>query len=123
MKEERESRKNQDLKDRTKQFALGVIRLYSSLPKTSIAQTIGNQLLRSGTSVGANYREGCRARSNAEFTSKINISLQELEETVYWLELLSESKIIDRTSIEQIQDEANQLIAIFITIIKKVREQ
>ncbi len=81
----------QDLKKRTKKFALRIIRLYSSLPKSTEAQVIGKQVLRSGTSVGAHYREACRSRSNAEFISKIEGGLQELEETIYWLELLIES--------------------------------
>ncbi len=87
--------KPQDLKIRTKEFALSIIRLYSSLPKTTEAQVMGKQLLRSVTSVGAHYREGSRARSNAEFISKIEGGLQELEETMYWLELLEETILKD----------------------------
>ena len=82
------------LRDRTKQFALRVIRLYSSLPKETIAQTIGKQVLRSGTSVAANFREASRARSDAEFISKLGIVEQELDETSLWLELLVESRIV-----------------------------
>jgi four helix bundle protein len=78
-----------DLKTRTKQLALRTIRLYSALPTTTVAQVLGKQLLRSGTSVGAHYRESVRARSNAEFISKLEGGLQELEETGYWLELPS----------------------------------
>jgi four helix bundle protein len=81
-----------DLKTRTKQFALRIIRLYKALPNTVEAQVIGKQVLRSGTSVGAQYREATRARSDAEFISKIESGLQELEETIYWLELLVESQ-------------------------------
>jgi len=77
-----------DLKLRTKQFALRIIKLFSSLPKTAVAQVIGKQVLRSGTSVGAQYREACRSRSNSEFISKMTSSLQELDETTYWLDLL-----------------------------------
>ena len=80
---------NNDLRKRTKDFALRIIKLYVSLPRVAVAQTLGKQLLRSGTSVGANYREACRARSNAEFVSKLGESLKELEETSYWLELLA----------------------------------
>ncbi|MDQ3753159.1 MAG: four helix bundle protein [Acidobacteriota bacterium] len=83
-----------DLRVRTKSFALRVIRLYASLPKTTEAQVIGKQVLRSGTSVGAHYREARRARSTAEFISKVEGGLQELEETVYWLELLADSGIV-----------------------------
>ena len=79
---------NEDLKDRTKRFALEVIRLSGSLPKTTEAQVIGKQVLRSGTSVGAHYREAQRAKSDADFISKIEGGLQELDETAYWLELL-----------------------------------
>ncbi len=78
--------KSTDLKERTKQFALKVIKLYSSSPKTSEIQIIGTQLLRSGTSVGANYREGCRARSRQEFIAKLGQCQQELEESIYWME-------------------------------------
>ncbi|HEY0049727.1 MAG TPA: four helix bundle protein [Pyrinomonadaceae bacterium] len=82
---------NTDLKTRTKSFALRIIKLYKALPNTVEAQIIGKQILRSGTSAGAQYREGTRARSNAEFISKIESALQELEETAYWLELLIEA--------------------------------
>ena len=82
-----------DLESRTKQFSLRIIRLYSSLPKSAVAQVIGRQLLRSGTSVGAHYRESRRSRSTSEFISKLEVGLQELEETKYWMELLHESKI------------------------------
>ncbi|MBI5407743.1 MAG: four helix bundle protein [Nitrospirae bacterium] len=123
MKAEGRKQNYKDLKDRTKQFALRIIRLCLSLPKTNVAQVIGNQLLRSGTSVGANYRESCRARSNAEFVSKINIALQELEETAYWLELLVDSKITNPDLLNQIQNEVDELISIFISIVKKVSRE
>lgn len=84
----------QDLRERTKAFALRVIRLYAALPKTTEAQVIGKQVLRSGTSVGAHYREAQRAKSDADFISKIEGGLQEAEETAYWLELLGESGIL-----------------------------
>jgi four helix bundle protein len=95
-----------DLRERTKQFALRIIRLYASLPATGAAQTIGRQVLRSGTSVGAHYREACRARSTAEFVSKIEGGLQELEETSYWLELLAESKLIAARRLGDLRNEA-----------------
>jgi len=82
------------LRERTKAFALRVIRLYAALPKTTEAQVIGKQVLRSGTSVGAHYREAQRAKSDADFISKIEGGLQEAEETAYWLELLGESGIL-----------------------------
>lgn len=74
---------NKDLRVRTKSFALGIIKLFTSLPKTNEAQVLGKQVLRSGTSVGAHYREACRARSTPEFISKVEGGLQELEETIY----------------------------------------
>ena len=82
------------MKTRTKQYALRIIRLFASLAKDSVSQVLGHQLLRSGTSIGAQYREACRARSVAEFVSKMESALQELEETAYWLEQLVDSKIV-----------------------------
>lgn len=108
-----------DLRDRTKAFALRVIRLYSSLAKSTVAQVIGKQLLRSGTSVGANYREAYRARSTAEFVAKCGVSLQELDETSYWLELLVEAEIVPNEKLTSLLDETNQLLAIFTSIVKK----
>src|SRR5579864_5510832 len=104
---------NEDLRSRTKHFALRIIKLYVSLPKVAVAQTLGKQLLRSGTSVGANYREDRRARSNAEFVSKLGDSLKELEETGYWPELLGDSEIIRPQRLSLLVNETSQLIAIF----------
>jgi four helix bundle protein len=87
-----------DLRTRTKQFALRIIRLYGALPSGNVAQVLGKQLLRSGTSVGAHYREGCRARSTAEFVSKLEVGLQELDESAYWLELLVKVRSSQRTN-------------------------
>ena len=112
---------NRGLRDRTKQFALRIIKLYVSLPKVAVAQTLGKQLLRSGTSVGANYREGCRARSNAEFISKLGEVLKELEETSHWLELLEDSEIVRSQRLALLMDETCQLTAIFTSISKKLR--
>lgn len=112
-----------DLKTRTKEFALRIIRLYVALPKTTEAQVIGKQLLRSGTSVGAHYREGCRARSDAEFISKIEGGLKELEESCYWMELLIEGAIINESKVADLMDETNQLTAIFITCAKKTKSR
>src|SRR5712691_3570132 len=89
-----DDQKNQDLKARTREFALRIIRLYTSLPKTTEAQVMGKQALRSGTSVGAHYREACRAKSNADFINKIEGALQELDETLYWLEMIAESGVV-----------------------------
>ncbi len=123
MNKENNIKEQKDLKKRTKEFALQIIHLYLSLPKSNVAQVIGKQLLRSGTSVGANYREASRARSNAEFISKLNISLQELEETSYWLELLDESGISLSKYLTRISAEVNELISILVSIIKKVSKK
>ncbi len=104
-----------DLGKRTKEFALRVIRRFSALPKTTAAQVLGKQVLRSGTSVGANYREAYRARSKPEFISKLGDCLKELDETGYWLELLSESGAIAPAKLSALLDECHQLIAIFTT--------
>lgn len=111
-----------DLKMRTKDFALRVIKLYVALPKTTEAQVLGKQILRSGTSVGAHYREGCRAKSDADFISKMEGALQELDETSYWLELLSESKIFSLEKLNPLQMEAEELIKIFVTVVKNVKQ-
>ena len=110
----------EDLRGRTKQYALRIIRLYSSLPPTQVAQLLGKQLLRSGTSSGAHYREACRARSDAEFLSKIRLALQELDETAYWLELLVEANITPATRVKALQRETDELSSIFVAIAKKV---
>ena len=119
--EYRMKNEKQDLRKRTKNYALRVIKLYSGLRRLAVAQTLGNQLLRSGTSVGANYREACRARSNAEFVAKLGDSLKELEETSYWLELLGDSGTIRAQRLALLIDETSQLIAIIASIAKKVR--
>jgi four helix bundle protein len=110
-----------DLSKRTKGFALRIIKLLTALPRSSEAQVIGRQLLRSGTSVGANYREALRARSKSEYAAKMNIGLQELEETLYWLELLDEGHIWNGTETKALQVETGELSAIFVTLIKKAR--
>src|SRR5579862_9458687 len=97
-----------DLKTRTKQYALKVIRLYVSLPKATEAQILGKQMLRSGTAVGAHYREAQRAKSHADLISKLEGALQELEESGYWLELLVESAIVTQTRVAELLDETNQ---------------
>ena len=112
-----------DLRDRTKRFALRIIRLLPILPKTIEARIIGKQLLRSGTSVGANYREAFRGRSRAEFIAKCGDCLRELEETDYWLELLLDADIASNDKLSAIHRECRELIAIFVTIVKRSREQ
>jgi four helix bundle protein len=113
-----------DLLPRTKMFARRIIRLYGSLSKTDmVAQVLGKQVLRSGTSVGANYREANRARSKAEFISKMGDCLKEADETLYWLELLLDEKIVPAKKLSALVSESGELVAIFITILKKARGQ
>ena len=110
-----------DLRVRTKQFALRVIRLFSALPRRAEADVIGRQLLRSGTSVGANFREAHRASSDAEFVSKVGDCLKELDETCYWLELQIDAEIVAEDRLSPLLEECNQLIAVMTTIAKKVK--
>src|SRR5437762_14374814 len=109
-------------KERTKRFALNIIRAFSMIPKTTEAQVLGKQLLRSGTSVVANYREAYRGRSKAEFIAKCGDSLRELEETAYWLELLVDGKIIPAEKLSALRQECDELIAIFVTILKRSKQ-
>jgi four helix bundle protein len=108
---------------RTKAFALRIIRLYSALPKTTEAQVIGKQVLRSGTSIGAHYREARRAKSDADFISRMEGGLQELDETAYWLELLNEADIVKPERLKPLLKEVEELIAIFVTMVKKVKNK
>jgi len=110
-----------DLKDRTKNFALRIIRMYSSLPKSTEARILGKQVLRSGTSVGANYREASQGRSKAEFIAKMGDCLKELEETTYWFELLIDGNILPENKLSDLLQESKELTAIFVTIIKKTK--
>ena len=110
---------DKDLRDRTKKFALKIIRLVASLTRTREADIIGRQLLKAGTSVGANYREANRARSKAEFRAKIGIVEQEADQSLYWLELLKQSRISKGELLEELLIEADELVAIFTTIGKK----
>ena len=111
-----------DLRERTKLFALRVIRLFAALPKTTEAQVLGKQVLRSATSVGANYREAYRGRSRAEFISKSGDCLREVEETSYWFELLVEGGIIAEAKLAELRQECDELTAIFVAIINKAKE-
>jgi four helix bundle protein len=117
-----ETERPEDLKLRTKQYALRFIRLYSALPKQTVAQVLGKQLLRSGTSVGAHYREAFRAKSRPDFISKMEGALQELDETQYWLELLVEAGTLPPNRLQPLLDETNELIAIFVTIVKRTKD-
>ena len=111
------------LAQRTKAFALDMVRLYSRLPKTTAAQVLGKQALRSGTSVGAQYREATRARSSAEFVSKIESALQELEETTYWLELLVEAGIASHEQTRPSLLEAHELMAMLASSAKTAKKR
>ena len=111
------------LRARTKGFALRIIRLYAMLPRSAEGQVIGRQLLRSGTSVGAHYREAYRSRSDAEFISKIEGGLQELEETSYWLELLAESNTGPPEEVADLLREANQLTAMLVASVRTVKRR
>ena len=110
-----------ELKNRTKEFALRIIRLTESLPKTTTASVIGKQLLRSGTSVGANYRSACRGRSKADFAAKLGIVLEEVDECGYWMELLIDSGIVSEEKINLLYKEADELTAIFTSSIKTAK--
>jgi four helix bundle protein len=105
--------KSQELKNRTKQFAIRIVKLFRLLPRTEEARVIGRQLLRSGTSVAANYRAVCRARSRAEFIAKIGVVVEEADETVLWLELLVDLDIVAPKRMTGLLAEANELLAIF----------
>src|SRR5438128_9462960 len=102
----------QDLKNRTKQFALRVMRLVDALPNTPKGRAIASQLVRSGTSVAANYRAACRGRSRAEFIAKIGVAEEEADETTLWLELIIEDKLLPERNIRPLHEEANELVAI-----------
>jgi len=101
-----------ELKTRMKRFALRILRLVKALPKTPEGRAVANQLVRCGTSVGANYRSACRARSKAEFMSRLGIVEEEADECAYWLELLAEGGIMKPDRLEPLLDEANQIVAI-----------
>ncbi|MBC8116412.1 MAG: four helix bundle protein [Candidatus Saccharimonas sp.] len=101
-----------ELKQRTKQFALRVMKVVGALPENSVGRAIGNQLIRSGTSVGANYRSACRGRSKAEFVAKLGVVVEEADESVFWLELIIDGKLLTKQRIEPLLQEANELTAI-----------
>src|SRR3990172_1095465 len=112
-----------DLRERTTNYALRIVRLYSSLPKTTVAQTLGKQALRSGTSVGAQFRESQRAKSDAEFINKLEGCLQEADESAYWLELLVKSDIVPADKLESLRKETDEIIAILVTIVTKIKKR
>jgi len=111
-----------DMKKRTKEFAKRIIRLCRALPDNREGHLIGNQIFRSGTSVGANYRAACRARSTAEFISKLSIVEEEADETLFWLELIVEMDILDETKVKPLMQENNEIIAIIVSTIKTAKK-
>jgi len=117
-----ESMTQEEMKARTKKFALRVIRLVESLPNTKTANVIGNQLLRSGTSVGANYRAACRAKSTADFISKLSIVEEENDESIYWMELLIESETVKENLLQNLMKEADEILSIIVSSIKTSKE-
>ncbi len=114
---------SEELKKRTKNFSLRILKLYEELCKTKKGEIIGNQLLRAGTSVGANYRAVCRAKSNADFIYKIQIVEEEADESVFWLEVISEAKIIKATRLSDLLKEAKELTAIFTQSAKTAKKR
>ena len=111
----------EELQGRTRRFALRIIKLYRSLPKTDEARILGKQVLRSGTSIGANYRAACRARSRAEFVAKLGIVLEEADETAFWLELMQDAEIFPEGKLRQIVQEAKELVSIFVTSVRTAK--
>jgi four helix bundle protein len=114
---------NLDLKIRTVDFSLRILRLGAQLPRDRMHSVIARQLVAAGTSPGAHFREAIRARSKAEYVSKMNGGLQELEETLYWLEIVEGAKLFTPKKLAPLKDETNQLIAIFVSLIRKWRSK
>lgn len=110
-------------RDRTKRFVVDTIKLYRSLPKTEEARIIGKQLLRSSSSVGANYRAACRARSQAEFHSKISIVIEEADESIFWMEILVDSEIINKQDVAFLMNEGNEILKVTSSARKTVSDK
>jgi four helix bundle protein len=113
----------EQFKRRTKDLALRVMKLINSLPQTTTAQVIGKQLLRSGTSVGANYRAACRAKSTADILHKLAIVEEEADETLYWLELLIEGEIVPESKLKNLITETNEITAMIVSSIKTLKNR
>jgi four helix bundle protein len=111
----------EQFKARTRQLALEIIQLVDSLPRSRTADVIGRQLLRSGTSIGANYRAACRGKSKADVISKLAIVEEEADESIYWLELLVESKIVEPSLVDSLFRETNEIVAMVVASIKTLR--
>lgn len=114
---------NKDLKERTKEFSVKILKFIELISVSTSSKVIIFQLVKSATSVSANYRAACRARSDKEFVSKMNIVLEESDETLFWLELIAEMKWVNQEKIEPLVKESNELTAIFVTILKKVNSR
>ena len=110
-------------RERTKRFVVDTIELYRSLPKTEEARIIGKQLLRLASSVGANYRAACRARSQAEFHSKISIVIEEADESLFWMEILVDTNIISKTNIEKLMTEGNEIVKVTSSARKTITDK
>lgn len=112
-----------ELRNRTKRFALGIVKLVGALPNDRTGDVLGRQLLKSGTSVGANYREALRASSRKHFLSIVQVSLREADETLYWLEILAESKIIKPSRFSALTEECDELVAILTATVKSTKQR
>jgi four helix bundle protein len=113
----------QEFKNKTKNIALRIIRLVESLPNTNSAQIIGKQLLRSATSVGANYRAACRAKSTADLINKLSIVEEESDESLYWLELLEDSNLVKETKLSELKKDMNEIVSMIVASIKTLRSK
>ncbi|SRR5215203_7090678 len=113
----------EEMKARTKLFALRILKLVQSLPPNLFTEVIGKQLLRSGTSVGANYRVSCRAKSTADFINKLSLVEEETDESIYWMELLVEGKIVKENLLKNLMDEGHQILSIVVSSIKSSKEK
>jgi len=113
----------EELKKRTKEFALRIIKLVNALPNNPAGRVIGKQLLRAGTSIGANYRAACRAKSKSDFIYKINIVEEEADESAFWLELIIESGLMPKSKIESLLKESDELTAIFVSTNKTAKSR
>lgn len=111
---------NEQLKNRTKQFSLSILNLIEKLPNSMSTRVVINQIVKSATSVGANYRAVCRARSDKEFVAKLNIVLEEADESQFWLEIISEMNWISNSELDYLLKESSELVAIFVTTLKTV---
>ena len=115
------AKESEILRDRTKRFALRIVGMYRALPGTEEARIIGKQVLRSGTSIGANYRAACRARSRAEFVAKLGVVLEEADETAFWLDLLRDTGIFPDRRLQGLIREANELVSIFVASMRTAK--